>query len=289
MAESEKMLAGLVVSSPVSRELNNPLSVVLGQSEQLVVDTAESEDINSGLRLINEQALRARHIVKDLLQFIRPRDDHREAVDLTFLAERVVAAQQNTAVVHGVTLTTDLPRRLPPVFADSAGLEQVIVNILDNAMDAAGSGGTVRVFGRAGNGRAEVVIEDSGPGMSEDILPHIFDPFFSTKPTGQGTGLGLAVSLGLVQQQGGALRVENRPAPGIGARFILALPIDPDAYGCSCPSSCCDAGTLHAIALCQSRCGELSEVMVIDDEAAVRLTTCAFFAAVAGCVPVFDR
>ncbi|HEX3927822.1 MAG TPA: ATP-binding protein [Gemmatimonadales bacterium] len=272
MAEAEKMLAIGRVVSGVAHELNNPLAVVLGQSEQLV-DSAMDDDARNGLRLINEQAHRARHIVKDLLAFVRRREEKREAINVASLAQRVVTAQAAQAADHGVTLTTRLPERLPPVMADRVAVEQVLVNLLDNAMDAAGPGGSVTVAARAFNGRSELVVEDSGTGIQDDLVPRIFEPFFTTKPTGEGTGLGLSVSLGLAEQQGGNLRVENRPAPGIGARFILALPIDPDAMAAV-------PGPRRTVTLPQPvkrADGSVALALIIDDEAAVRATLARIF------------
>jgi PAS domain S-box-containing protein len=272
MAEAEKMLAIGRVVSGVAHELNNPLAVVLGQSEQLY-DSAPNAEVKFGLRMINEQAQRARHIVKDLLAFARRRDDARESVNLAASARRVVSSQARAAEDHGVALVTNVPERLPPVVADPLAIDQVLVNLVDNALDAAGPDGTVTISGRASNGRTELVVEDSGPGISEQHLGRIFEPFYTTKPTGQGTGLGLSVSTGLIEQQGGTLRVENRPTAGIGARFIVSVPIDPDAMA-SMPAPR-KAVTLPAPAIRHD--GTPAEVMLIDDEPAVRATLARIF------------
>ncbi len=272
MAEAEKMLAIGRVVSGVAHELNNPLAVVLGQSEQLY-ETARESEMRSGLRMINEQAQRARHIVKDLLAFARRRDDSREPVNMAASARRVAASQSGQATDHRVTMLTNLPERLPPVVADPVAIEQILVNLIDNAFDAAGSGGTVTVSGRGANGRTEILVEDSGPGIADEMLARIFEPFFTTKPTGQGTGLGLSVSTGLAEQQGGTLRVENRPAPGVGARFILAIPIDPDAMA-AVPAS---RKTVTLPAPPRRDDGSVAEAMLIDDEAAVRATLARIF------------
>ncbi len=272
MAEAEKMLAIGRVVSGVAHELNNPLAVVLGQSEQLY-ETARESEMRSGLRMINEQAQRARHIVKDLLAFARRRDDAREPVNMAASARRVAASQNGQATDHGVTLLTNLPERLPPVVADPLAIEQVLVNLIDNALDAAGPGGTVTVSGRGANGRAEVLVEDSGPGIADDMVARIFEPFFTTKPTGQGTGLGLSVSTGLAEQHGGTLRVENRPTQGIGARFILSIPIDPEAMA-AVPAN---RKTATLPRPPRRDDGSVAEAMLIDDESAVRATLARIF------------
>ncbi len=272
MAEAEKMLAIGRVVSGVAHELNNPLAVVLGQSEQLY-ESARDPESRSGLRMINEQAQRARHIVKDLLAFARRRGDVREPVNMAASARRVASSQGSQSADQQVTLLTKLPERLPPVVADPVAIEQILVNLIDNAIDAAGPGGTVTISGRGANGRSEILVEDSGRGIADEMVARIFEPFFTTKPTGQGTGLGLSVSTGLAEQHGGTLRVENRPGPGIGARFILSIPIDPDAMA-AVPTN---RKTATLPAPPRRDDGSAAEAMLIDDEAAVRATLARIF------------
>jgi signal transduction histidine kinase len=114
-----------------------------------------------------------------------------------------------------------IPDDLPAVVADERRLAQVVLNLLLNAADAMDGRGTVRVGARAGGGRVEVEVADSGPGIPAHVLPRIFDPFFTTKEPGQGTGLGLAVCHGIMASFGGS--IEGRPGVGGGARFLLGL------------------------------------------------------------------
>ncbi|HEY4102062.1 MAG TPA: ATP-binding protein [Gemmatimonadales bacterium] len=276
MAESEKMLAIGRVVSGVAHELNNPLAVVLGQSEQLV-DSASAADTRDGLRLINEQAHRARRIVRDLLAFVHRRDEVHEPVDLSDLITRVVAAQHGRADEHGVSIVTAIDGEPSVVLAGRLAVEQALVNLIDNGLDAAGRGGRVRIaIGRRGE-QAEIHVEDSGSGVPDELVPRIFEPFFTTKPTGQGTGLGLAVSLGAVERHGGSLRLENRPAPGIGARFIAAFPLDQQPHGAASePRSGRHRITTLPRPIARSD-GAVAETMLIDDEAAVRSTLSRIF------------
>jgi two-component system NtrC family sensor kinase len=273
VAESEKMLAIGRVVSGVAHELNNPLAVVLGQSEQLV-DGASAEELRDGLRLINEQAHRARHIVRDLLAFVRPREDRREPVDLAELARRVLASQEGEARSHGVTMSIEVPAIPPVVLADRLGLEQVVVNLIDNAMDAAGSGGQVRVLVGREDGRGCLTVEDDGVGVPDAICDRIFEPFFTTKPTGQGTGLGLAVSLGLLEHLGGSLVLENHPAAGIGARFVVRLPSASEHETSAATGSRASTVAPTTVSVPE---GLQPVVLVIDDEPAVRSTLARIF------------
>lgn len=275
VAESEKMMAIGRVVSGVAHELNNPLAVVLGQSEQLL-DTVRDEADRAALHLIHQQAHRARHIVKDLLAFVRQREEPREAVDLTQLAERVIASQASRLHDNGVRVTTELASPMPAVLAGRLGIEQVVVNLLDNACDAAGHGGNVWLRVRVNHNRGELIVEDSGDGVPDAVVARIFEPFFTTKPIGQGTGLGLPVSLGVVEQHAGTLRLENRPAPGVGARFVLTLPLD-TAPAIRAPAS----GVAPRAAILPPPVrldgDRLAEVLLIDDEGAVRATLARVF------------
>jgi PAS domain S-box-containing protein len=271
VAESEKMLAIGRVVSGVAHELNNPLAVVLGQSEDLVSGDID-DDTRAGLQLINEQAHRARHIVKDLLAFVRLPEDRGEPVQLVTVVRRVVDGQQRNANGRSVKLIADLVSDGPSVRVDRPGLEQVLVNLIDNAMDAAGAGGWVRLSVGERDGKAVVTVEDNGPGVPDEIVPRIFEPFFTTKPTGQGTGLGLAVSVGMLEQYGGSLQLENRPAPGVGARFVVSLP----RYGAEAPVAP-GIVTPTPTGVSSSPRVAAGSVLLIDDEQAVRATIARIF------------
>lgn len=274
IAESQKMVAIGRLVSGVAHELNNPLAVVLGQSEQLL-EAPEGHDNRPALHLIHEQAHRARHIVRDLLASVRQRDETREPADLTEVVLHIIAAHGSRVTGAGVTVDTMLDTGVGPVMIDRLGIEQVVVNLLINACDAAGTGGSIRLTTRVREGAAELVVEDSGAGVADDLVPRLFEPFFTTKPVGQGTGLGLPVSLGVVEQHGGTLRFENRPEPGIGARFVVSLPLDVSG------TPAVPATAAHRAALLPRpvplATGGHAEVMIIDDESAVRATLARIF------------
>jgi signal transduction histidine kinase len=274
MAQSEKMLAIGRVVSGVAHELNNPLAVVLGESEHLT-DLPVDVEARESIRLINEQAHRARHIVRDLLAFVRPGDDRAEPLDLGALVEHVVAVQAPRAVAHGATI--DVHNTTPKDFlvrVDRVGMEQVITNLLENAIDAGGAGATVTVRVVDRGATCLVTVEDTGPGVDPAHLDRIFEPFFTTKGVGHGTGLGLPVSLGLVERHGGTLRLENRPGPPIGARFIVTLPRCEDQLPAvveAPPARTECAPPRHPGS------GQPMPVLVVDDEPAVRSTIARIF------------
>ena len=233
LAQSSKMQAVGQLVSGVAHELNNPLAAILGFSELLLHDCRDTETRES-LNIIFGQAQRSRAIVRDLLSFVRHSEGRqRTSTDIGELLDRVSRTLSPAAQAVGVALTTEVSGLDASLPVDRAGLEQVFTNLVMNAVQAAGADGKVRVSASTVDDRLEIAVEDTGPGIEAAVFPHLFEPFFTTKPVGQGTGLGLPVSLGIVQQHGGAIRPENRPASeGGGARFVVSLPLSiapPDA------------------------------------------------------------
>jgi PAS domain S-box-containing protein len=226
LSQSSKMQAVGQLVSGVAHELNNPLAAILGFSEILLQD-CKDEETRESLNIIFGQAQRSRAIVRDLLSFVRHREGRQHAAtDMREMLDRVARALVPAAVSSGATFEAVLEDSYPMLDVDRSGLEQVFTNLVMNGVQAAGTGGTVRLSARTVGDRLEVAVEDSGPGIPADVFPHLFEPFFTTKPVGQGTGLGLSVSLGIVEQHGGLLRAENRaPSEGGGARFVVSLPL----------------------------------------------------------------
>jgi PAS domain S-box-containing protein len=222
LAQSLRMESLGRLVSGVAHELNNPLAAILTFSEQLLAERAIGEEAGP-LTTIREQARRARAIVRDLLAFVRRREDRREAADLAVLVDRTVRALQGDIDRGGVKLTVELAPNLPLITCNPPALEQVLTNLVDNAVRAAPRG-KVELRVRQDQGCLEVEVNDSGPGIRPEHLSRIFEPFFTTRATGEGTGLGLSVSLGILQQHGGDLRAENR-LPGPGARFVARIPV----------------------------------------------------------------
>jgi two-component system NtrC family sensor kinase len=273
VGESEKMLAIGRVVSGVAHELNNPLAVVLGQSEQLA-DLTHDVEVRAGIALIIEQAQRARHIVRDLLAFVRPGTDRGEAVTLGELAGRIAAIQSPRAEARDIRIVVDAPEPAVVVHGDRMALEQVVTNLIENAIDASGDGGVVAVRVRRDDRRGLLVVEDTGPGVDPEHIGRIFEPFFTTKGVGQGTGLGLPVSAGLVERQGGSLQLENRPQADIGARFVVGLPLSTE------PVVELVGGRgrrTTGIPPRRDAQGVAKSVLIIDDEAAVRTTIAMMF------------
>jgi signal transduction histidine kinase len=181
------------------------------------------------LVLIQEEASRARDIVRDLLQFSRQRDFMPEPADVNAVLEQVVGMVRRQGALNTIVVTEAFAPDLPMVEMDVPRIKQVFLNIISNAVYAMKDGGTLTIRTTAAGEAVRVAFEDRGPGIAAEILSRIFDPFFTTKPEVSGTGLGLSVSLGIVQSHGGTIDVQSEV--GQGSTFTVTLPrrIDDDA------------------------------------------------------------
>jgi two-component system NtrC family sensor kinase len=212
--------------SGVAHELNNPLTTVMGYSQLLQaadVDDAIKED----LRRIYNDALRAQRIVQNLLTFARQKKPHRGPVDINEVIEQALSLRRYELRVDNVEVVAELSQKLPWTMADSYQLQQVFLNIINNAhqaMSQQGGGGTLTIKSQLiDNNTIRITWADTGPGMAPDVLERVFDPFFTTKEVGAGTGLGLSVSHGIIQEHGGRIWAESEE--GHGATFIMELPV----------------------------------------------------------------
>jgi PAS domain S-box-containing protein len=228
LRQAERLAAVGRFVSGVAHELNNPLAAVLLFADGLLDDARPPAD-REAISLIREQSLRARAIVRDLLAFVRGAGGPTatvEARDVLAAAARALAPQ---AAAEGGRLEVDVAPDLGWLRVDRAGVEQVVTNLVVNAMHAA-PGGRVRLAAERAGDVLRVTVDDEGPGIAPEVQARMFEPFFTTKPVGAGTGLGLSVSLGIVERYGGTLAGDNR-APGeaagmdAGARFTLTLPL----------------------------------------------------------------
>ena len=220
----EKLAALGAFVSGVAHELNNPLSSIMLFAETMLEEPRSAADVEA-LTLIRDQARRSRAVVRDLLGYVRGHQGAREIADVATAIRGALGSVRAEGERLGVHFETAIAADLPAIEIDRAGIEQVLTNLMLNAVQAVGAGGTVRLTARATAGGCELVVEDDGPGIPADVLPRLFEPFFTTKPTGQGTGLGLPMSLDIVRRHGGSLLVANRdPAEGSGARFTVVLP-----------------------------------------------------------------
>lgn len=226
LVQSAKLAAIGELSASVAHEVNNPLTVILGQSGLLLRETAPGSPAQARLAAIETEAHRAGKIVRDLLDFARRREAVRAPLSLHEPIERAVDLLAARIARAGVEVERILDPALPPILGDRDQLTQVFLNLVANAVDAMeGRGGLMLVETRTEreNGRlfAVATVTDAGSGIPPERLARIFEPFYTTKPEGRGTGLGLPVSLGIVRGHGGTLEAESKPGRGTAMRVKL--------------------------------------------------------------------
>lgn len=278
-AERVESLGKLV--SGVAHELNNPLAAILNFTEDLLGEPRTPEE-RMALEVIQAQALRSRTIVRDLLTYVRQGSPRPLAAERPGpILETLARGLRPGLAAQVVQLVVDLEGGDVELMLDRAGVEQVVTNLVTNAAHAAGTGGTVRLSSRRRTATFDVIVEDNGAGIPAHVMDHMFEPFFTTKATGHGVGLGLSVSLGIVQAHGGTLTAENRPeSVGGGARFVMRLPVPgahPDAGGDQpfverrlTPAGA-PAQVVEAPSGPKAMPGRRPTMLVVEDEAPIRL------------------
>ncbi len=222
--QTEKLLALGQLAAGVAHEINNPLGVILCHTDILLDDLPRESTAHHDIAIIERHAKNCQRIVADLLHFARVRKSERQRVAINHLVEETMD-MLGTHFRHGsFRLTLDLAPNLPELEVDSDRMQQVLVNIAMNAIQAGrGEDNEFRVETRlAENNKVVITLSDNGQGIDENIIGRIFDPFFTTKETGQGTGLGLSISHSIILEHGGAIRAEDS-ADG-WTRFIIELP-----------------------------------------------------------------
>jgi signal transduction histidine kinase len=234
LAERERLAALGSLSAGVAHEVNTPLTGVAGFARVLLDETPSDDPRRPMLEKIERQAFRASRLVGSLLDLARGAPRERVPVDSCALVREAVRAFEEEIGVRGIELTLALPPKVPRVLGHADALLQVLVNLLKNGAEAALSGGTrgvgaappaVRLSVTAENGAVLFVVEDNGPGLPPQAADRVFEPFFSTKTSQGGTGLGLTIARDIIRAHGGSLDVA--PRPDGGARFVVALPPAP--------------------------------------------------------------
>lgn len=228
LLQAEKMAALGQTISGVAHELNNPLATILSWSERLSQKPTLEPAVRRGIEIILGESERAARIVRQLLTFARKRQTTRAMVDVNQVVRETLALRSYEQRVTNITTIDALASGLPLVFADGYQVQQVLLNLVINAEQAMLSSNgrgvlVVRTWHDAERDTVVLEINDDGPGVPNDVQPKIFDPFFTTKDVGKGTGLGLTVAYAIVQEHGGRIRLESRPAGG--ASFFIELPV----------------------------------------------------------------
>jgi PAS domain S-box-containing protein len=231
LLQSEKMASLGKLAAGVAHQLNNPLSGITLFTKLVLEEYQLEEGARHDLSRVMEDAERCRDTVKELLEFARQTKHVLRPHDINRAISRTLFLLENQTLFQNIVIEKDLDLSLPSIHSDIQQMNHMFMNIILNAAQAMEGNGRLRIKTRFFPEKDQVRIEisDSGPGIPEEILSHIFDPFFTTKQEGEGTGLGLSLVYGIVQNQGGEIKAKN--LPGRGAAFIIDLPITPKING----------------------------------------------------------
>jgi two-component system, NtrC family, sensor kinase len=268
--QNDKMASIGQLVSGVAHELNNPLTSIAGLAELLLERPPHPELPREHLRVIYDQAERAGRIVRNLLTFARKGVPEKTAVDLHDVVVRTSLLIMYELQLHGIELESDLSSEPTVVLGDRYELQQVLLNLVTNAVQAVsglepGKPRRITLATSRSNGEAMLCVRDTGPGVPPHLVPYLFTPFFTTKGPGEGTGLGLSLSYGLVKAHGGVL--EYQAPPDGGAEFKVTLPLfESDAPAAELPR------------LVQNGRGPRRRILVVDEDPSVHRLLSALFA-----------
>jgi two-component system, NtrC family, sensor kinase len=233
MIVTERLVALGTLATGVAHEINNPLAIIRESAGWMGQIFAKPEmsgiprrpDIEKALESIDKAVERARRITHQLLQVVKTQDTAVAEVDLEELAEESLELVRRAALNKNIETALACDLKKPVIWTDPYRLRQVLLNLLTNAIHATPEGGRISITIRVTSEDAHIEVRDTGCGIPKENLAKIFEPFFSTKGAGEGTGMGLYVSRGIIEKLGGRIRVESRV--GKGAVFFVTLPLKP--------------------------------------------------------------
>jgi len=254
LIQSEKMSAIGQLIAGIAHDLNNPLASVVGFADFLREVPHVPPALREPLAVIQEEAERASNIVKNLLGFARKQEHQRRPTALRPLLDATFVLLRNLFMAHRVEAQIEIEPDLPSPDIEPNQIQQVFVNLLNNAAQAiasTGRPGHILVRGRRWLDGVAIDVVDDGPGMSEALAAQVFEPFFTTKPEGEGTGLGLSISQGILREHGGRIMLSTEE--GRGSTFTVQLPLSPRPPA---PTPAADVGTST----------KRLRVLVVDDE-----------------------
>ena len=229
LRQSEKLASVGQLAAGIAHEINNPLGVILGFAQGMAKELKHDDALELPVRSIEREALRCKELVRSLLTFSRASQGGLIELELNAVIEQALVLVSPQAKMKRVRIVSSLAADLPLVLGDKIQLQQVIVNLSSNAIDAMPNGGTLNISSekeRTSDGRILLKVADEGTGIPSAVMSKIFEPFFTTKPLGQGTGLGLSLVREIVQKHNGEISAESRPGR---TEFVVKLPVASEA------------------------------------------------------------
>jgi two-component system NtrC family sensor kinase len=224
LTQSEKLAAVGQLAAGVAHEINNPLTAIIANAQILHRELPPDHDLQESVDLIARAGARATQVVRNLLDFARKEEYHLGLTDLNDTVDRALELVQHEILARGIKLDFNADPKLPPILASQDHLQSVWLNLLLNAIDSLDkSPGEIVVATRWVSDEIHVSVTDNGKGIPPERLTRIFEPFYTTKKAGRGTGLGLSVTHRIVKQHGGSIRVESQV--GAGSTFTVVLPL----------------------------------------------------------------
>lgn len=223
LIQSEKLASVGQLTAGIVHDVKNPLAVIKGIAEELRDEPGLDPGIKEQMTVVRDNASRAATIVGDLLKFARQAKPEMKQNDMRESIEAAIRLTEYLARKGTVQVVKDVPARAVMAYYDAGQIEQVLINLIQNAIQAMPKGGTLRINLSHAPGALAVAVEDTGIGISPGNLARIFDPFFTTKKEGEGTGLGLSVSYGIISRHGGKVGVESKV--GKGTTFTILMPV----------------------------------------------------------------
>ncbi|MFZ2449236.1 MAG: ATP-binding protein [Methylovulum miyakonense] len=233
LQEADKLITIGQLSAGLAHEIGSPLQILKGRGEHLLLCAGQPEEVIRHTRILVSQTERITRIVQQLLEFTRRRPPHFAPIDLREPVNAVLNLLEYEAHKKQVELSCEAGKELPLILADSDGIQQIVLNLITNALSATRAGGRIvvavepcRASSNPASGEAieaiQLTVSDNGCGMSQEILKHLFDPFFTTRHEQGGVGLGLAVARSIVIAHRGSIKAES--SPGLGSTITIILP-----------------------------------------------------------------
>jgi len=231
LIQSDKLAALGKMAAGIAHEVNNPLAVI-GEKAGWMKDLLEDEEFQesenfkeylTSIEKIEHHVERARKITHNMLGFARRMEPHLDDVDVNEILIQTVELLESHARINNIDIQKDLQEDLPVIASDQSQLQQVFMNLINNAIDAIGSNGSIEIKTRQVDSKLRVSIKDNGEGITAEQQRKVFDPFFTTKAAGKGTGLGLSVSFSIIEKMGGSITLESKKSEG--TTFHVTLPV----------------------------------------------------------------